>query len=344
MATLDAASLRRPGPGGAHVEVASPPESKLTLAQLLAADLLVPVDGHGVGSVAQVLTAAEDCSGGSADFKARGQHLARSGLKDGDCALEVSPLHSPLLRQGSTNFNIDVRTRDELVKYYEMSDDMVASVPQVHFKWSGQPYIDVVGDLCFKRIVASHVIEHVPDLLAWFNSLHDVLAGGGEVRLFVPDMRFIFDHRRRPTLIHEVIGAHFEHRTRPSFETVVEHMYAATIYGNRKEVPHEYWAQPPRPIATDVEAYDMAALKQVVSDANQRFAGTEYIDGHVWKWTPASFAAQMAALHELGLLKLRLDVLIPTSPTPSPGLHSTEFLRSLSWTSETGIVCGGEMR
>ena len=88
----------------------------------------------------------------------------------------------------------------------------------------------------------------------------------------------------------------------------------------------------------------MAALKQVVSDANQRFAGTEYIDGHVWKWTPASFAAQMAALHELGLLKLRLDVLIPTSPTPSPGLHSTEFLRSLSWTSETGIVCGGEMR
>jgi len=145
----------------------------------------------------------------------------------------------------------------------------------------------------------------------------------------VPDVRVIFDHRRRPTQIYEIIGAHFERRTRPSYETIIEHMYAATITAKKKEVPYENWTQPPRSVQSTVESYAMEALKQVAAGAKERLAHSEYIDAHVCKWTPASFATQMNSLHELGLLKLRFETLVPTSPRPSPGLHATEFFAVL---------------
>ncbi|MPW20588.1 methyltransferase domain-containing protein [Paraburkholderia sp. CNPSo 3157] len=48
-------------------------------------------------------------------------------------------------------------------------------------------------------IVASHVIEHVPDLITWLRELSHALRPGGQVRLAIPDKRFTFDLLRRET-------------------------------------------------------------------------------------------------------------------------------------------------
>jgi len=296
-----------------------------TLQELLASGSLDSVDVIGVGDVARFLETAADSAGRSADFKTRREHLVRSGLKDEDLALEVSPLHSPLLKQGTTTSNIDMRTKDELVEYWKLSDEEAARIPHIHFKWTGGPYTDVLGGRQFKRVVASHVIEHVPCVLTWLESLHGVLEPGGQVRLFVPDVRFTPDYLRRPTYLHEIIGARFEKRTRPTYETVFEHRYYQKVATQGNKAIHDNWARPPQPLPSNVEAFDVESLKVAVEDAQLHFDGVKYLDAHVWKWTPASFSAQMEALHASGLLKLRLETLVPTSPMPAPGLHSTEF-------------------
>lgn len=326
--TVEAAS-RNVVPGAPTRSGHAATTTNTTLAELLVAGSLDAVDTGGVGSVAQVLQAAEESSGGSADFKARRQYLARSGLKDGDLALEVSPLHSPLLRQGPTTFNLDMRTRDELVSYWKLSAEEADRIPHVHFKWAGEPYAAIVGDMRFKRIVASHVIEHVPCLLTWLESLHDVLARGGQVRLFVPDMRFTPDYLRPPTFMHEILGARFERRTRPTYETIFDHRYYHRVADKRNKAPHENWARPPQAPPPGVEQYDIDLLQVGVDQAKAEFDGTVYEDAHVWKWTPTAFAAHMDALHRVGLLKLRLETLVPTCPAPSPGLHATEFFAVL---------------
>ena len=46
---------------------------------------------------------------------------------------------------------------------------------------------------CFDYIVASHVIEHFPDLLGTLMDFEKILAEGGVLSLAVPDQRYCFD-------------------------------------------------------------------------------------------------------------------------------------------------------
>jgi predicted SAM-dependent methyltransferase len=53
--------------------------------------------------------------------------------------------------------------------------------------------------------VASHVVEHVPDLIDWLTEIASVLRSTGELRLIVPDKRFLFDIFRRETSLADVL-------------------------------------------------------------------------------------------------------------------------------------------
>ena len=57
-------------------------------------------------------------------------------------------------------------------------------------------------------IVASHVVEHVPDLILWLDELHLALAPRGQVSLAIPDRRFTFDFLRRETSLSDVLAVH----------------------------------------------------------------------------------------------------------------------------------------
>lgn len=295
-----------------------------TLEELYLSKALATVDVVGFGNVYETLQSASDSAHASNDFQVRRQSLARSGLGPDDLALEVSPLKAPLLHQGNSTYNIDVRTKDELVRYYDILAEDAAAIAHIHFKWSGEPYIDIVGNLRFKRVVASHVIEHVPDLLTWLNSIHDVLEPQGQVRLFIPDMRFMFDFLRPATSIFDIIGAKFEGHKRPTYATILEHMYYASL-ATHKHVAHENWKRPALDKNIVDEEYDESLLASLAKHGDSHFTGASYIDGHVWKWTPQSFTNQLNMLTRIGLLKLRLDVVVPTSPVDRPGIHRTEF-------------------
>ena len=51
----------------------------------------------------------------------------------------------------------------------------------------------------FDWVVASHVIEHVPDVITWLERIAELVADRGTLVLAVPDKRFCFDAHRPVT-------------------------------------------------------------------------------------------------------------------------------------------------
>ncbi len=151
----------------------------------------------------------------------------------------------------------------------------------------------------YEWIGASHVVEHVPDLARWFQTLARLLKPGGVVFLVVPDKRFIFDRHRRETNLTDVVVAHREGRLTPSFAQVFDHYF----YSCDWQHPQIAWAggDAPAPARNFQGAMDIASR-----------AEEAYEDAHCSVFTPESFAKLMHDMHQYGLSPLRLDDLRPT--------------------------------
>jgi hypothetical protein len=111
------------------------------------------------------------------------------------------------------------------------------------------------------------VVEHIPDLVWWFDILHSKLRNDGVVFLVAPDKRFTFDYHRRLTNLSDVVTAHREGSRTPSFEQVFDHyFYAANIMD-----PGQMW-KGGRP--------DPALKNYTVAIARAENALKEYEDAH----------------------------------------------------------------
>ena len=109
--------------------------------------------------------------------------------------LEIGPLHNPLVRKA-----------DGVILYVDHADTefIKKANPNPQFNNDDIVNIDIVwGDRPLKGLVphpmdyvlASHVIEHVPDMIGWLMDLHGALKEDGLICLAIPDRRFTFDLR-----------------------------------------------------------------------------------------------------------------------------------------------------
>src|SRR6185436_9508930 len=99
---------------------------------------------------------------------------------------------------------VDVLDRDGLVAHY--ADDGVDTdrIPEIDFPLI-QPDGRTLGlaeaaapGAPYDWVVASHVVEHVPDLIGWLADLAELTADGAALVLVVPDRRYTFDALRPP--------------------------------------------------------------------------------------------------------------------------------------------------
>jgi hypothetical protein len=153
---------------------------------------------------------------GQADVPSSRQAYFVASAQNSKSMLEVSPLAAPILPQDSRTRNIDVGYKSDLIAKYAHDPSVDKDkIVDVHYKWSGQPYKEIVNGDRFDLIVASHVIEHTPDVVGWLNMLSEVLLETGEVKLVIPDARYCFDHFRPRSTIADVVGAFLEQRSKP---------------------------------------------------------------------------------------------------------------------------------
>jgi hypothetical protein len=222
--------------------------------------------------------------------------------------LEIGPSYSPVAPK-SLGYNVkilDHTDRLTLVSKYSALGEKTRLIEDVDYIWNGQPYRALVGpSIRFNWVIASHVIEHTPDLISFLLDIADVLEPQGSLVLAVPDKRHCFDRMRPTSSLGRVIDAHFSKQTFHSLGTCYEyflnyckldgkHVWSSTNEVNRINLLPSY------------------SLSQIKSLAERCSAGIEYIDMHSWTFTPSSFTNLIGDLNYLGLQPLVIESISET--------------------------------
>ena len=209
--------------------------------------------------------------------------------------LEIGPLHKPIIpKKGTGVLYADhlptEKLRDKYRNSERVSNDQIQDVDIVV---GASGLKDAVGSRRFHYVLASHVIEHVPNPLGWFNDIYGFMEPGGILSLAIPDKRYCFDRLRGLTTATDWIGAWMQKTTKPTpvqildfLSNVVQHN--GDMFWPEKIGPHDltHLHHPREALRIAVEALD--------SD--------EYRDVHCWVFTPGSFSNILRRLSVFGLL------------------------------------------
>ena len=213
--------------------------------------------------------------------------------------VEIGPLHAPVIsKDGADVVYVDLFDRERLIDRYR-DDPLVDTdrIPAVDFSLHthdgrlARLEELLAGSGPYVGGFASHVFEHVPDLVGWLRGLDHVLGKNGAVVLAVPDRRYCFDVHRPQTSMGQVLRAYWDRDRTPSPGAVFDSLRDKV----EVEVPALWRGQVP-----DLETARVHTLEEV-TDAVERARRGEYVDAHVWTFTPETLSAQLRELDELGL-------------------------------------------
>ncbi|RWC14053.1 MAG: class I SAM-dependent methyltransferase [Mesorhizobium sp.] len=199
--------------------------------------------------------------------------------------LEIGALDNPLIAGGTGKTYYADYCSTEQLKLNHANTPTVNTdkIVNVDFVTGDRRLADVVpSSIRFDYIVASHVAEHVPDIISWLQDLRTVLKPGGKVRLIIPNKERCFDLRRSLTEECDLVAAFVEKRTRPSPIQVYDF--------------YRWHERDGRLVHTPQQSLHMAQM-----------ALTTYVDAHCWVFTPESFLIQISNLIAAGLSPFGLE-------------------------------------
>lgn len=227
--------------------------------------------------------------------------------------IEVGPLDKPLIEKSHGKvWYVDHCDTEELRRRW--SADTRIDVARLHVDavWGDRTLASSVSAAALANgegwtgadyLVASHVIEHVPDLIAWLNEVEAALIAGGLVRLAIPDKRYTFDYLRATTALADTLVEHLRRRRKPSSSRILDFTLNAAYVDCAEAWGCRIDASALKRMYTDEDAIAIAR------DAEENNA---YHDVHCWSFTPDSFAFLMEKLCELALTSLECEWIIPT--------------------------------
>ncbi len=225
--------------------------------------------------------------------------------------VEIGPFFNPVAPKaaGWRTTTIDFQDGDKLREVAKNHDaevirNMAGAIEDVDIVWTGEPLDEVTLKKTpggYDYIVASHVIEHTPDILGFLQQCSRLLKKDGIISLAVPDMRKCFDLLKTPTNRREILAAHREQRIRHTPETLFEARSWATTRNGQGS-----WIAGTRAPIEITNSYNYAIESYHVDAKNAKHV-LPYVDAHAWYFTPASFELAILELNEMGLLNYRID-------------------------------------
>ncbi len=224
--------------------------------------------------------------------------------------LEIGPLHNPLVRKSDADvLYVDHANADFLKQANQNplinNDDIV----DIDIIWGDRPLKQLVPQL-MDYVVASHVIEHVPDMIGWLMDLRGALKEEGLICLAIPDRRFTFDLHRPESTIGELVEAHLLRARRPPARHLFDKLALYVDYPKARAWEDNMTTQLPPKAERLPDAYRLA----------QHAAATiDYVDAHCWVFTPESFLDLVDRLSQIGLFPFQIDYFHPTE------CHDYEF-------------------
>jgi SAM-dependent methyltransferase len=213
--------------------------------------------------------------------------------------LEIGPGYNPLVpkAEGFPVETADYTDQDGLRrKYRETPNVDIDRIEFVDHVLDGtRSMADSIGrEAAFDYIVASHVIEHTPDMLGFLKSCERLLRPSGVLLLAVPDKRFCFDIFQPLTGTGAVLQAHLDRRQAPSPGAIFDDF----AYNALRNGEIGWSVRDPRPLSFFSDLRQAAVFFQRAQQA------TDYVDVHIWRFVPSSFRLILRDLREIGELRL----------------------------------------
>ena len=213
--------------------------------------------------------------------------------------IEIGALASPLLRPPGADIRfVDHADQQTLREKYQNDPNVdLDSIVAVDAVWGERTLAECFPSDLFDYVVASHVIEHVPDVIGWLAEVSAVLRPGGRLILAIPDRRYSFDFRRRETSLSELVDNHLRGARRPTAGQVFDYN------ANAVELDHlTAWTAMPEPGAmrhyvTEPDAFAMAKASR----------DGAYIDSHCSVFTARSLLQLLDGLLDLRVLPFELE-------------------------------------
>lgn len=239
--------------------------------------------------------------------------LLLHGIDRDSKLLELGPSISPMAPR-SAGWNVTVvdhATQEELVaKYRNDVHANVANIEKVDFVWRNGPLHGAVPEHLhgsFDVLIASHVIEHIPDPIGFLDSAARLLhPTRGVLALAVPDKRWCFDYFKQPSTTGQMLDAHRVGAQRHSAATRFDASAYVTFAGDRTS-----WG---REDLSDLYLPDTLDHAFAEFQAWSPDPGTPYVDCHAWHFTPSSFELLILELGAVGVADWHVSWL---SPRPS---------------------------
>ena len=230
---------------------------------------------------------------------------------NGRTGLEIGALDRPLVEQpveGAAGkiFYLDHLSAADLRRKYAADPAVDADrIVEVDFICPDGNILKSVGDQTFDYIVASHVVEHVPNPIQWLKDLFQILNPGGMLFLVIPDKRFTFDIQRPLTTFGQMVESYLNKRTIPPVSAVYDQFSSAMTVDGGGVWAGSVNSADVLPMGTSTDAW--SAAKTVHADKT-------YFDVHVSIFTPWSFFEAIRKLIENDILYCQVGGFSDTRP------------------------------
>jgi alginate O-acetyltransferase complex protein AlgJ len=153
----------------------------------------------------------------------------------------------------------------------------------------------------YDLIIAAHVIEHIPDTLAWLSELADLLTPEGCVFLAIPDRRYTLDYLRRESTAIDLIRNFHVEATSPDLYTVADFFYYKR---NIRGV--DVWRTPDA--VADLIAEAPVTLPAALAQAERALvSGSEHANIHCTVFSHPTFAELWKGITQTGIVGLDLQ-------------------------------------
>jgi SAM-dependent methyltransferase len=246
--------------------------------------------------------------------------------------LEIGALHRPRVSKADGPvFYVDRFTTEDLRARYQANEQTrpyLNEIVDVDFVISGSASLaDVVGEAApVDYVVASHLIEHVPNPIGWLHDVAQVLRPGGVLSLVIPDKRYCFDVNRVETQMRDWIDWYLRDLEVPTYTHLFD-FFANVVTIDGTVDTAGLWAGTASYVGVrrgDVPDADRAALAMCMD--HKQTGG--YVDVHGAVYTPASLLSLLETTMRLGLLDFELAVFSSTER------NTLEFFVSLGRVSD----------
>jgi SAM-dependent methyltransferase len=235
-----------------------------------------------------------------------------TGLDRRNKILEIGAGYSPIVPRsdGWNSYALDHATQGELKLKYQDHNVPIDKIETVDFIWRSGPLDSAISNEhlgTFDACIASHVIEHSPDLIQFFRSCQRLLRPGGRLCLAIPDKRYCFDYFKPISMVADAVDAHLRARQRHTkksvFETVaynvlLDRMPSWGQQGLTGSMTFEY----PDPLSQALGAY-----RDHPEGDNE-----PYRDLHGWYFTPSSFELMILELCTLDFTSYVIERIYPS--------------------------------